>query len=462
MPKALPQVSESSHQDANQVYSIIGVQGTLGTADIAGTAPTVAIGADPLTGAMYVNNIGASNLTVGTIERVNKIGTLEFGTVSTTLALNTGTISTIVAGTQNTLGTVGTVIGVGTISNIVTTSGTVTGVGTVSGVVTTSGTVTGVGVVTSVTNLASGTLLNSGTTTGVGVVSSVSELVKGTVTNLVSGTVTALAVGTIGGKAASGAAAVANPVQIAGTDAGGTIYSPLVTTGGIMKVSDAGGTVLAGTLTNLVSGTINALAAGTITTGTVAVTTGTVVLNTGTITTFAAGTQNTLGTVGVVNNIVTGTLANSGTTTGVGVVSNLTNGSVNILTGTVTSVTNLANGTIHRDHIPVQTGTSFVTNGTTGAAVWGTIIAASGAGTKQYVSGLAVVVTSGTVDVAITNVGVGGSTGAGVLTRGNFPAGGGIVREFDPVMVSGTNGTIAYWLGGAGTVNLTVNYWQGV
>src|SRR3990167_8709332 len=79
---------------------------------------------------------------------------------------------------------------------------------------------------------------------------------------------------------------------------GGTI-SKLPSDGTLTAL--AAGTITGGTLTNLVSGTINALAAGTITTGTVSMTTGTVVLNTGTITTIAASTQNTLGTVGVVN-----------------------------------------------------------------------------------------------------------------------------------------------------------------
>lgn len=254
-------------------------------------------------------------------------------------------------------------------------------------------------------------------------------------------------------------------------------------------------------------------------------------LNTGTITTIAAGTQNTLGTVGTVPgigtitnlgsvsnagtvkevgniaagtltavsslsevvkgtitlipnvttvanltngsvNILTGTLQSSGTTTGVGVVSNLTNGSVNILTGTIQSsgngtivggtIGNLNAGTIQRSSIPVQLGTPLVTVGTTGAAVWGTLVAASGAGTKQYVARTSIVVQSGTVDVAVTNIGIGGSTGAGVLERGQFVQGGGITNNYDPVMVSGTNGTLSYWLGGAGTVAITVNYWQGV
>jgi len=107
-------------------------------------------------------------------------------------------------------------------------------------------------------------------------------------------------------------------------------------------------------------------------------------------------------------------------------------------------------------------GTSYGAVGTTGAAVWGTLIAAAGAGTRQYVSGLEVVVASGTVDVAVTNIGIGGSTGAGVLARGQFTPGGGIQRTFNPVSASGANGTLSFWLGEAGTVAIVVDYWQGV
>lgn len=219
----------------------------------------------------------------------------------------------------------------------------------------------------------------------------------------------------------------------------------------------AAGTITGGTLQNLTSGTINALASGTITTGTVSVTTGTMVLNTGTITTIAAGTQNTLGTVGVVNNIVTGTLANSGTTTGVGVVttvSNLTNGSVNILTGTVSvNQTPLGSSVL-----------SYGTLGTTGAAVFGTLLSAVGAGTNIYLTGITMVVQSGTVDLAVANGTGGPATGPGGLNtyaRGLFPIGGGMREEFSPVIKSGTNGTLVYWMGGAGTAYFTAQYWVG-
>lgn len=108
-------------------------------------------------------------------------------------------------------------------------------------------------------------------------------------------------------------------------------------------------------------------------------------------------------------------------------------------------------------------GTSYGTLGTTGGAVWGTLVAASGAGTRQYVSGLSIVVASGTVDCAITNVGtVAAANGAGILARGQFTPGGGIRASFWPVSTSGTNGTLAFWMGGAGTAYFTIDYWQGV
>lgn len=146
--------------------------------------------------------------------------------------------------------------------------------------------------------------------------------------------------------------------------------------------------------------------------------------------------------------------------------SNLVKGTMTALAaGTITGGTlqNLNAGTLQLNRVPVVAGTSYGTLGTTGAAVIGTLIAASGAGTKQYISGLSIVVASGTVDCAITNVGtIAGPNGAGVLARGQFTPGGGIMRDFDPVMASGTNGTIGYWMGGAGTAYFTVQYWQGV
>lgn len=163
---------------------------------------------------------------VGIVTRIGNIGTIESGTVTTSLALNSGTITTIQAGTQQTLGTVGTVNGIGTISNIVTTSGTVTGVGVVTsvtnlvaGTLLNSGTTTGVGVVTSVTNLVSGTLLNSGTATGVGVVS---VLTLGTVRQSFGSFTFRSSSGT---TTLSSTAGIVHSVVIGSLLGGGTLYN---------------------------------------------------------------------------------------------------------------------------------------------------------------------------------------------------------------------------------------------
>lgn len=125
------------------------------------------------------------------------------------------------------------------------------------------------------------------------------------------------------------------------------------------------------------------------------------------------------------------------------------------------SISSVGKGTIQNDPTPPVIGTSYGTLGTAGAATWGTLIAAAGAGTYQYVSGVDIIVASGTVDVAVTNIGIGGSTGAGVLARGQFTPGGGISKNFNPIQRSGTNGTLSYWLGGAGTASIAIQYWQG-
>ena len=386
-----------AHFDGNQVPTVMGVEGTLGTADAGGTARPLPIGVNPVNGAMYVQDLSGA---AGTTNVVIVGGTLNAGTITTTLALDSGTISTIAAGTLNTLGTVGTVIGVGTVTNLgsvtnIGNSGTTTGVGVVSnltngsvniltGTVQSSGTTTGVGTITnlgSVTNVG-----NSGTTTGVGVVTSVTNLVSGTLLN--SGTATGV----------------------------GVVTTVSNVTNGTVRISV--GTITTGSITdlaNLYSGSVR-MTVGTITTGSIT--------NVANVLSITAGTQNTLGTVGVVNNIVTGTLAS-----------------------------------VRIDNRP--TGSSVITShtlGTGGGTLFGTILAPSGAGTSVYIAGLSIVGRSGTVDCGISN-NVAGSTGAGVLARGFFQPGGGIARDFNPAINLGTNGTITYFLITAGTVDLTVNYW---
>ncbi len=84
--------ANAAHFDDNQTPTIMGVIGTLGTADTGGTAKPLPFAIDPATGAIYVNllqgsiNIGtiAEDLTVtaGTITRISTIGTLEVGTIN--------------------------------------------------------------------------------------------------------------------------------------------------------------------------------------------------------------------------------------------------------------------------------------------------------------------------------------------------------------------------------------------
>lgn len=117
-------------------------------------------------------------------------------------------------------------------------------------------------------------------------------------------------------------------------------------------------------------------------------------------------------------------------------------------------------GTTLIDYTPVKTSIAYGTLISATGAGWGTILAASGAGTKTYISGLEILCYTGTVDVAVTNIGTGGSTGAGVLARGNFPQYGGLSKTYLPIQVSGTNGTISYWTGGVGTFSVNLQYWQ--
>lgn len=299
--------------DANQYPTLLGVSGTVGTADVNGTAEVIRIGADPATGALYVNNIGAAGGGGGTVVQV------AAGTVYAQ-----GADATLFNPVRLTDGT-----------NFYNASGG--GGGTV-------------------------VRIETGT---VALVSSVGELVKGTLQS----------VGTVPGI---------------------------------------------GVVSNLTNGSVN---------------------------------------------ILTGTIQSSGTTTGVGVVttvSNLTNGSINLLTGTLTRLSNLGtleSGTVRLDPTTVPQMLQQGTLGTAGGSFFATISAVSGAGTKHYVQGIDIVIQSGTADVRV----LAGSAiqGTGVLAAGQFPAGGGISKNWSPHFQTGTNSEIIYHFVGAGTAFITVSYWKG-
>ena len=64
--------------DANNYPTLTAVSGTVGTADTAGTAEIIAIGGNPTTGALYVQDLSGATGTT-TVQMVS--GTLNVGTV---------------------------------------------------------------------------------------------------------------------------------------------------------------------------------------------------------------------------------------------------------------------------------------------------------------------------------------------------------------------------------------------
>ena len=296
--------------------------------------------------------------------------------------------------------------------------------------------------------------------------------------------------GTMGTADTTGTAEV---VRIGANPTTGALYvQDLAGASGTTNVLVVGGTLNAGTVTVGSIGNVGVihnagtLAVGTNNFGDVDIATGTVTLLS-TVTTVSNLTNGSI-------NILTGTIQNSGTTTGVGVVSNLTNGSVNVLTGTITSVSevvkgtttlvstvttvsnltngsinlltgtltslsNLAAGTVQINPDPVPTMLPFGTLGTAGGSFFATLSAASGAGTKHFVSHIDIIMESGTADVRV----LAGSLiqGTGVLSAGKFPPGGGIHNDFDPAFETGTNSELIYHFVGAGTAFIKAYYWKG-
>ena len=155
------------------------------------------------------------------------------------------------------------------------------------------------------------------------------------------------------------------------------------------------------------------------------------------------------GTTKELSNIVDGTIAEVGTVTGVGVLAD----------GTVV----VGGGTVQIN--PKSGGSSVIAYGTQIAGAgqtWATVSSVSGAGTFHYVQGCSIVCKSGTVDCFL---GYGSAlSGTNVIAKGNFSeGGGGIARNFSPSPLagSGTNTELIVEIGGAGTVDFTVDFWRG-
>lgn len=186
---------------------------------------------------------------------------------------------------------------------------------------------------------------------------------------------------------------------------------------------------------------------------------------------------NTIGTgllgAGVLGQDSGGTYHNIAVTTGnalgtllvdtVTTVSNLTNGTVRVSVGTISAGTintgTINVGTFRLNPIPTQVTLSY---GTTTTGTIGTLVAAPSAGSAVFITALDMNVQSGIAEPLIS-FGL-ATNGQGVVARGNFAAGGGIAKTF-PIPNSANNtGTALTFniLSGSGTVSYNVTYFVAV
>src|SRR3989304_4967815 len=228
--------------------------------------------------------------------------------------------------------------------------------------------------------------------------------------------------------------------------------------------------IASGTITRVEGGTIGSILGigGTVTTtgggaGSTVVTVGTI--NAGTLNNLASGsTVQTAGTLttGTLQNLVSGSVVQASCTLTTGSVVQTAGTLTTMIAGTLTALANgtITAGTIRQQWQAVTQVTSFGTLGTAGGSFFGTLSGTSGGGTKHIVSGCSIVVATGTADVRVL---IGSAIiGGSVLTAGFFPPGGGIARDFNPPIESGTNSELIYHFVGAGTAYITVQYWKSI
>lgn len=194
-------------------------------------------------------------------------------------------------------------------------------------------------------------------------------------------------------------------------------------------------------------GTLNAATVGTVTgVGIVSnLTQGSINITAGTI---GAATINTIGTL---TNLVNGTIQNSGTVTGVGVVSMLTGGTVNSAT--------INAGTIRDDGRSARNILSYGTTFGATAASYATLVGSAvvGVGTSLWVNDISIVNSAGTVT---SLVGFGTVlNGTSVLVKGNFGPQGGIEKSYSKAVNAGmTNSDLVCYVASAGTIDVSVSY----
>lgn len=433
-------------QDTNQNFALIGVQGTAGTADTRGTSVTMPISVDPLTGAMNVKDLsgaaGTTNVQVLGGSVVVTAGTTKItdGTqVANTLAGDTGQNPLLQAGIRKEL-------------SFTTTTVQAVGTADVSNYRSVS--------VHIVTQGASSTITFQGSNDNTNWVSLALVQPSNTLSSPSTSTssagvmfvgnlsfryfrlnVTGIASGTTAGVIEFFSEPMSNLTSIAGQ----------IAINGTQAVAMSSGTLNAGTINMINAGTLTSSGTTTgvgvvtnLTSGSVRITVGTI--TTGTI--VNSGTTTGVGVVTSVTNLASGTLLSSGTTTGVGVVTSVTNLASGTLlsSGTTTGVgvvTSLTQGSINVTAGTITAGT-FSLNPLAGSVLT-TLVAMGTAGTAAIpttaLSGRKALIAynSGT-----TTVYIGGS---GVSTASGIPI---PINSYTPSFDLGTG--VLYGIGGGGTL----------
>jgi hypothetical protein len=308
----LPNLPQGSINVTAGTIATLGTMGTLGLVNTVTTVSNITNGSIVVTaGTVAAHAITAATITTGTINT----GTINLGTM-------VGKDANAAAQTGNPIAIGGTDSG-GTIRTVLVNS---------AGAMSVSGASSGTFV-----NLTTGTL-NAGTINAATINTGSIVVTNGTVIGN-GGSMIAY------GPVAAAVAAAGNPLNVGGTDSGGTIRTIKVDSGGLQRIGLDSGTITV--LPNLPQGSIN-VTAGTVTSGSIVVIAGTQnvgtmnagTINTGTINagtftmttgTINAGTlKDNLAAVGTFT-ITVGTLASS--TAGVGRQSTLVDNTSNLFGG---------------------------------------------------------------------------------------------------------------------------------
>lgn len=413
-----------TRQDANQFPAMFTVQGTLGTADTQGTAPLVNLGADPSTGALYVYNLGPAgevtlgDITGGTIDNIAS-GTLDVNILSGSITAEQGDLT---GGTLDLI----TLLAAGTITRLE--GGTVTVANpTGTTVQFNNGTVNSVG-----------TIVGIGTATNIGSITNIGMLHGGTVETSITMTDTP-----------GGTLDLVTRVGNIGTLELGTVVVstlPNVTLGAAVPAGNNNiGDVDVATLPNTPGGTLGLVTrVGNI---------GTLELGTVAVSSIAAG-DNNIGNVDVVTipQVSVGTIPQ----VSVGTIPNIPGGTITLVSALAAGSIAVTAGTVVVNPRPATQ--TMLSSTAVGTAAIGTLVAAPGASTGIYVTGLSLKVGSGTLDLSLGfGTAISGTT---VLERALISPTSGIVREFSvPNNAGQANLPLVYNInGGAGTAYWAVEY----